>query len=199
MIERFNKEAKEWDKLKRRRLNAQNIANTIKSSIALNNTMSIADFGAGTGLLSQFLEQDVAKITAIDNSKNMLNEFKNKNFRCQIDTLYIDILKENSFNIEFDGIVSSMTMHHIDNIEKLFQKFYSILKQNGFIALADLNKEDGTFHSSNDGVFHFGFDFNKLKDIAIKVGFKNIEIKSCNKIEKPHKDFKVLAIIAYKI
>jgi 2-polyprenyl-3-methyl-5-hydroxy-6-metoxy-1,4-benzoquinol methylase len=199
MIERFNKEAKEWDKLKRRRLNAQNIANTIKSSIALNNTMSIADFGAGTGLLSQFLEQDVAKITAIDNSKNMLNEFKNKNFRCQIDTLYIDILKENSFNIEFNGIVSSMTMHHIDNIEKLFQKFYSILKQNGFIALADLNKEDGTFHSSNDGVFHFGFDFNKLKDIAIKVGFKNIEIKSCNKIEKPHKDFEVLAIIAYKI
>ena len=74
-----------------------------------------------------------------------------------------------------------------------------MLSNGGFIALADLDIEDGTFHSDNEGVFHFGFDRDKLVEIASKVGFKDIEIETANTIKKPHQDFDVFLLCAKKI
>ena len=197
MKNRFNQQAKDWDKLDRRRKNAKNIADVILKNIALDKNMHIMDFGAGTGLLSEYLSSSVAKITAVDNSYGMIDEFLAKEFSCKTDALCVDIFKD-SIDIKFNAIVSSMTIHHIKDIEKLFEKFYSLLEDNGYIAIADLDKEDGSFHSNNDGGFHFGFDFNELVLIAKKVGFKDISIHSCKEIEKPHKKFEVLSIIAKK-
>jgi len=197
MVERFDKQASQWDKLDRRVVNAKNIAEVIKKNVELKKDMHLMDFGAGTGLLSEFLSQKVGKITAVDNSKGMIEEFLKKDFPCEVDAKCIDYAKEDIVQ-KFDGVVSSMTIHHIKDIKSLFKKFYDDLKDGGFIALADLDKEDGSFHSSNEGVFHFGFDFDELKKIAGEVGFEKAEIKSCGFIKKPHKDFEVLILIAHK-
>ena len=197
MVERFNSEAKEWDKLDRRVINAKNIAKVIKENIALKKDKHIMDFGAGTGLLSGFLSDSVGQITAVDNSKGMIEEFLKKDFPCKKDALLLDYTKE-ELSEKFDGIVSSMTIHHIKDIDALFKKFYHDLKRGGFIAIADLSKEDGTFHSSNEGVFHFGFEFESLKNRLKEIGFNSIMIKKCGKIEKPHKDFEVKCLIAKK-
>jgi cyclopropane fatty-acyl-phospholipid synthase-like methyltransferase len=197
MIERFNNEAKEWDKLDRRVINAKNIAKVIKENIVLKKDMHIMDFGAGTGLLSGFLSDSVGWITAVDNSKGMIDEFLKKDFPCKKDVLLIDYTKD-ELNKKFDGIVSSMTIHHIKDIDVLFKKFYYDLKSGGFIAIADLSKEDGTFHSSNEGVFHFGFYFEDLRKKIATLGFKDVRIKSCGYIKKPYKDFEVKCLIAKK-
>ena len=197
MVERFDKQSKEWDKLDRRVINAKNIAEVIKENLDLKKDMHLMDFGAGTGLLSQFLADKVGSITAVDNSKGMIEEFLKKDFSCNTDAKCMDYTKED-VNQKFDGIVSSMTLHHIEDIKALFKKFYDDLKSGGFIALADLDREDGSFHSSNEGVFHFGFDFEELKKIAQEVGFEKVEVKSCGFIKKPHNDFEVLILLAHK-
>ena len=196
----FAHKSKNWDMSSRRVQGAKKIANGIIKNITLNRNMHIMDFGAGTGLLSYFLSNSVGKITAIDISPSMLSVLREKShlFNCKIDILELDLIKDKLPTLLFDGIVSSMTLHHIEDISNLFKKIYNLLQNGGFIAIADLYKENGTFHSDNSGVFHFGFDTKKLEKIAQKIGFKKIRFETVNTISKPNGNFDIFLMIATK-
>ena len=157
------------------------------------------DFGAGTGLLSYFMAPYVEKIVAVDNSPSMLREFENKCdlFSCHTEVIEKD-LSIDTLERKFDGVISSMTIHHLEDIPALFSKFYNMLDEDGFIAIADLDSEDGTFHSDNEGVFHYGFDRQMLAKQAQEAGFKDITFSLANKIAKPHADFTVFLMTATK-
>ena len=195
----FSDKAKDWDSNSKVVNNASSIAKLIKENIKLNDSMTLMDFGAGTGLLSSFISDSVNKIVAVDNSPAMLSKLQSKidNFDCEVEILEKDLSVENIDN-KFDGIISSMTIHHLEDTALLFGKFYDMLDENGFIAIADLDSEDGSFHSDNCGVFHFGFDRDKLREIATKVGFKNIKFQLANKINKPSREFSVFLMTAVK-
>ena len=198
-IDLFEKKSKSWDKKSRRVENAKNIAEFAISKIKLKPTMHLMDLGAGTGLLSFFFAPYVGKITAVDNSASMLEVFQKKTneFECETNSIMIDYTKQD-LDKKFDGIISSMTLHHIKDIKNLFKKLYNSLNNGGFIALADLEKEDGTFHSDNTGVYHFGFDTEEILEVAKEVGFKNISINTASNIKKPHNNFDIFLLIGYK-
>ncbi|MDD3774585.1 MAG: class I SAM-dependent methyltransferase [Sulfurovaceae bacterium] len=195
----FEHKSKNWDMNSIRVRNAKEISDIILNNIDINSSMEIVDFGAGTGLLSYFIAKHVSKIIAIDNSPSMLEEFRAKQseFACETDIIKADIMK-NDLKLSVDGIISSMTMHHIEDIEALFLKLFNMLHKGGFIAIADLDSEDGTFHSDNEGVYHYGFDREMLTNIAKEAGFININFKTANVIEKPHAKFSVFTMTAQK-
>lgn len=199
-VDNFAHKSKSWDMNSKRVKNAKGIADGIISGIELKPTMKIMDFGAGTGLLSYFVAPLVDTIVAVDNSPSMLEKFKEKEseFDCKTKILELD-LSTTTVDERFDGIISSMTIHHLEDIKALFQKFYNMLEEDGFIAIADLDSEDGTFHSDNTGVFHFGFEREALEKIAIEVGFKNIRFELASTINKPHCSFTVFLMLANKI
>ena len=196
----FAHKSKDWDENSKRVKGAKAIAEAIEKNIALNNTMHLMDFGAGTGLLSYCLSDKIAKVTAIDNSSSMLKVFHEKAsaFVCTTEMMKLDLSEEVPEGLLFDGIISSMTIHHLEDIEGILGKMYAMLPNGGFIALADLDKEDGTFHSDNIGVFHFGFDREELVAIAKKVGFKELHIETVNTINKPHRSFPVFLLTGKK-
>ena len=166
-VDNFENKSKSWDMQSKRVMNAKEIAELIVKNISLNDTMEVMDFGAGTGLLGYFISSYVKKIVAVDNSPSMLKEFEKKSasFASQTEIIERDL---SIHNIErtFDGIISSMTIHHFEDLNALFSKFFTMLKNDGFIAIADLDREDGSFHSDTTGVFHYGFDRMILKNIA---------------------------------
>jgi len=196
----FANKSKSWDMNSKRVKNAQAIAEAILKNITLTKDMHIMDFGAGTGLLSYCLSHTVGKVTAIDNSPSMLEVFQKKAslFSCPTDIVELDLTKEFTTPLLYDGIVSSMTIHHIENIADMLTKMYNMLPQGGFIALADLDIEDGSFHSDNIGVFHYGFDRDKLGEIAQRVGFRMIRFETVSIIKKPHRDFSVFLMCGIK-
>lgn len=197
----FAHKSKHWDANSRRVQSAKAIANTILENVSLNKEMHIMDFGAGTGLLSYCLSHIVGKVTAVDNSPSMLEVFKEKSeaFECPTVLLEHDLAHDELIeDTIYNGIVSSMTMHHVENQEDILSKMHALLSEDGFIALADLDSEDGTFHSDNDGVFHFGFNRDVLENIAKKVGFKEIKFYTANTIEKPQSTYTVFLMIAKK-
>ena len=197
----FAHKSKHWDAKSMRVQSAKAIANTILDNVSLDKKMHIMDFGAGTGLLSYCLSHSIGEVTAVDNSPSMLEVFKEKAeaFECPTTVLEYDLTSEIvDEDLSFDGIVSSMTMHHIEDQEDMFSKMYTLLSEDGFIALADLDSEDGTFHSDNEGVFHFGFDRDFLEKIAKKVGFKEIKFYTANSIEKPQSNYTVFLMTAKK-
>ncbi|MDD5406112.1 MAG: class I SAM-dependent methyltransferase [Sulfurovaceae bacterium] len=198
-IDLFAHKSKNWDMSSMRVNNAKEISEIILKNIDINSSMELIDFGAGTGLLTYFIAPYVSKITAIDNSPTMLEEFKAKQseFACKTDIIKTDIMSDD-LKIKADGIISSMTMHHIEDIQSLLNKLYVMLNDNGFIAIADLDSEDGSFHGDNEGVYHFGFDREMLTNVAQKAGFINIKFETANIIEKPQANFTVFVMTAQK-
>ena len=199
-VDHFAHKSKSWDMNSKRVQNAKGIADLIVKNIKLNKSMELMDFGAGTGLLSYFAAPFVKKIVAVDNSPSMLVEFENKcdEFSCETEVIEKDLSSDTTLERAFDGIISSMTIHHLEDTAALFSKLYGMLSVGGFIAIADLDSEDGSFHSDNTGVYHHGFDRLILENIAKEAGFKEIKFDLASTICKPHCDFTVFLMTAVK-
>ena len=198
-VDNFSHKSKTWDMSSKRVNNAQEIAKLIVKNIKLNSSMEIMDLGAGTGLLSYFIAPFVKKIAAVDNSPSMLIEFKKRcgEFACETEIIEKDFNSE-VLERKFDGIISSMTIHHLEDISSLLSRLYKMLNKDGFMAIADLDSEDGSFHSSNRGVFHYGFNRKDLKMLAIEAGFREVRFDLANTINKPNGNFTVFLMTAIK-
>lgn len=198
-IDHFVNKANDYEQDKDRVENVENIANTILREIEFNQAMHIMDFGSGTGLLLERIAPQVRKITAVDISKSMIKQLADKRSRigCEIEILEMD-LEKSKISQKFDGIISSMTMHHIKDLKSMFMKFYSMLEDNGFIAISDLDLEDGSFHTEDTGVFHLGFDRNELAKVAVEVGFRQVNVLSASIVHKPQGDFQCFLLTGYR-
>lgn len=185
MSERFDKAAKEWDKSDLRTQLANNIGSAIVQHVKLTPQMHIMDFGAGTGLLAEHVAPKVARISAVDISQGMLNELVKKSSLEGKVAAYCQNILHEPLEEDFDGIVSAMALHHVEDTEEILKVFYEHLKTGGFVALADLDREDGTFHSAgNEGVFHFGFDRAEFQSKLESAGFMDIKFYTAYTVEK---------------
>lgn len=196
MQDNFKEKSEGWDSGSIRVQGALKIAEAIASEIELCSEMEILDFGVGTGLLGFEIAKSVKKVYGVDTSESMIEKLKEKNTpKLHIETYCQDIIKE-PLDKSFDGIVSSMTLHHIEDLKAFFETIHKNIKEGGFIAIADLETEDGTFHSDNTGVYHFGFDEVDLKEAAKGAGFVNVKFENINTISKPDKDYGIFLLTA---
>ena len=194
-MSRFNETAKNWDAHPRRLLQAEKIFNAIEKKVKLNKTMHVLDIGTGTGLLLMHFITKVKKITGIDNSEGMLQILKEKAEKTHVDNidfLLFDADKDNLSENRYDLAVSSMTFHHIENIENFLKEILKSLKSGGKICIGDLETEDGSFHSNPDeSIKHLGFDKNKFAEKMKKAGFKNISVETVFEVKKPEKKYPI--------
>ena len=116
--DKFAFKASSYDKKVKRTKSSEAIANRIRKNIVIDKNMHLLDFGSGTGLLLEELANEVAKITAVDISPSMTKILREKTIPCKIDIKELDLTKE-TLDVELDGIISSMTMHHIKDIEAM--------------------------------------------------------------------------------
>lgn len=140
------------------------------------------DFGAGTGAVSVPLAKHVEKVTALDTSAAMLAKLIDKNVP-NIIPLERDIFC--GLSETYDGMISSMALHHVADIPQLLSCMQQCLKPNGQLVLVDLLSEDGSFHGDNKakGVVHLGFDPQQLIEEAAKAGFKDLNYREIFNIE----------------
>lgn len=171
------------------------IGHAIKTQVTLQRDMQLLDFGSGTGLLLQQIAPLVAKITGVDVSSSMNAQLRAKasDIGCELEVLEQDLL-QTRLNRQFDGIISSMTLHHIADIPVLLREFQRLLKPGGFIALADLDLEDGSFHTEDTGVFHCGFDRADIAAKAQAAGFTQVQVVDASVVQKPHGQYPVFLL-----
>lgn len=200
MTQKFDKAAQEWDSGDVRQNIASAVFKTLTSRIALLKTMNILDFGAGTGLLSFKIAPLVRSVTGVDLSGGMLEQLEAKNTSSLHVTPLLQDIMEKPLDQKFNGIVSSMAMHHVENSACLFETFYAHLKRDGFIAIADLEEEDGTFHAQhgNDGVHHFGFNRDVLRNTIEKAGFKNVRFHDAYSVNREDGSYPIFLVTAMK-
>lgn len=177
----FNSEAMTWDKEPGRVKLANDVAQAIYEMISLRPDLDVMDFGCGTGLLTLQIQPLVRSITGIDSSQRMLDVL-NMKIRKQsitnVRTHLVDITREELPFGEYDLVVSSMTLHHIKDIPSLLSAMAGVTRSSGQIAIIDLDSDDGKFHDSNEGVFHFGFDRSFMKKLLKEAGYATIQEKT---------------------
>ncbi len=198
MADHFANKAENWDKGSIQKSTPFAIAEAIKKRFTLTKEMQVMDFGVGTGLLGFEIAKNVKKVYGVDMSASMLKKLREKNTpELSIEAIEQDIVKK-PLTLVFDAIVSSMTLHHVEDLEAFFTSIYKNLHEGAFIAIADLEKEDGSFHSDNTGVYHFGFKEEELCKIVQSCGFKNVVFENITTIEKPKKEFGIFLLSATK-
>ena len=193
----FRHKAGDYDQSECRVDNVGRIADAIQSRVRFRPGMHILDFGSGTGLLLQRVAPLVERITAVDISPSMNAQLESKRAQlpCELDIREMDLTRE-TLDQQFDGIISSMTLHHLEDIPGLFARFHGLLNPGGFIALADLDREDGSFHEEDTGVFHFGFDRGWMEDTARQAGFEGVGMITASAISKPDREYPVFLLTA---
>ena len=199
----FDIKAANWDENKMHWDRSEAIANEIKKIIPLNKKMTALEYGAGTGITSFLLIDYVKEIILMDNSSEMvkvmvekIKKSKTKNLK----VLNFDIEHADYKEKKFDLIFTQMVLHHVTDIDNIVGKFYDLLNPGGFLAVADLYSEDGSFHGEGF-TGHKGFDTCKLTSLLRKKGFENIKTMKCFVINKrisenKTRDFDVFLLIA---
>lgn len=201
----FDSRAKTWDDDPMKAARAEAVAREIRAQVALEPQMSALEYGCGTGLLSFALREQFKHLTLADSSSGMLAVLEEKIKAGAIDhmtALKLDLASDPLPRERFDLIHSLMTLHHIDDTDALLRALYALLKSPGYLCLADLDREDGSFHGAGFAG-HRGFDRETLQRQASDAGFRNIRFTTVFTIRKAvasggEKDFPVFLLVAEK-
>ena len=185
---RFDKEAAQWDASPLRRDLARAVGVAIRQATHIAPGWRILDYGAGTGLVTLQLQPEAASVIAVDQSSGMLKKLGEKLAAAgiqNVQTRQWDLEKQPFPESGLDLVASSMTLHHLRDVPTVFHRFAQLLKPGGWIAMADLDVEDGSFHGPNPDVFHLGFDRAVIREWLADAGFKDIAITEAHQIQKP--------------
>ena len=168
----FDNVARTWDENPVHLERSKAIALKMEETLPLKRDMRALEYGAGTGILSFILGEKLGHITMMDSSAEMVKVMEekvlNRNATNLLPVIY-NLENEMSPNL-YDLIFNQMVLHHITDVGSIFDKFYQMLLAGGFLAIADLYPEDGSFHGEGfDG--HLGFDPGELKVLASKGWF----------------------------
>lgn len=182
----FDLKAAGWDANPMHRQRAEAVAEAIMKTIAPDKTMTALEFGAGTGLTSFILKDHLRKIIMIDNSTEMIRLATEKIIASgaqNMKAILFDLENKNWNGPDFDLIISQMVLHHVADTQNILRKFHDLLKPGGFIAIADLYPEDGSFHGEGFNG-HKGFDPEALASLLDDSGFTRSGIEKCFTINK---------------
>jgi ubiquinone/menaquinone biosynthesis C-methylase UbiE/DNA-binding transcriptional ArsR family regulator len=150
--------------------------------------LTVADLGAGEGLLSQLLARRAKRVIAVDNSEKIVafgaakaKKMGLKNLEFRLGDLQAPPIDPESVDL----VVLSQALHHAQDPSKTVEAAYRILRPGGHIMILDLLKH--TFEQARElyGDHWLGFPESDLQRWLEGAGFKKIEVAIVASEEQP--------------
>lgn len=196
---RFDLKAATWDDNPGRQALNQAVADAILETLAVLPRWRILDYGCGTASLSVMLEAHVAKVVAVDSSAEMAKCAKEKVQKAGIDKVEI---RQADFCADdlpdwppFDLIVSSMCLHHVKDLVPLGKAFSRLLAPGGWVVIADLHAEDGSFHKDPEAIPHPGFVPHVLAQELKEAGLAAVGWKTIYQIPRNNREYPIFLMV----
>jgi len=148
---------------------AAELAACIAAEVRLGPDMDVLDYGCVTDLVTLRLQPFVRSMTGADTSGGMLEVLREKCRKQELSNVQTALLQPSSgepVQRPFHLVVSCMTPHHVDDLESLLRDFRTVLLPGGIVAIADLDKEDGTFHGDAIPAAHAGFGREEMEKVS---------------------------------
>ena len=201
----FDERAKDWDSDPDKVARARAVADEIRKAVPLSKEMKAFEYGCGTGLVSFSLQSDLGQITLADTSTGMLDVLKEKIANANVTNMHpirLDLASDPLPDERYDLTYSLLTMHHIHDVQTILIKFRDLLAPHGYLLVADLDKEDGSFHTDGTTDVHLGFDRAELQNMVEDIGFRDVTFSTAYEIKKQignkEKTFPVFLMTAQK-
>jgi len=201
----FDERAKDWDSDPMKVERARVVADAIRAALPLSTDMTALEYGCGTGLLSFALQSDLGHITLADESQGMLDVLGEKIAAAGVTNMHpvrLDLASGTLPAQRFDITYSLLVLHHVQDVRDMLTKFHAVLKANGILVIADLDKEDGTFHSTGISYFHDGFARGELQQLVEAAGFRDVKFSTGyvirKKVGEGEREYPVFLMVAQK-
>lgn len=182
----FDARSRQWDENPVFQERGRKIAEAVRKAVPLHREMNALDYGCGTGLLSFPLKDELGTILLADSSSGMLEVVAEKIAAqgvTNMTPMKLDLLSDAPPPQQFDLIVTAMTLHHVPDTDHILRVFHDLLSPGGYLCIADLDQEDGSFHGPEVDVHH-GFDQADLGRCAVQAGFADVEFQTAFSITK---------------
>lgn len=195
----FDERARDWD-TPERQARAEMVAAAISDAVPLATDTRAIDIGSGTGLLGIALAPLVGEVVLADPSAGMIevaNEKLNADGPANVRAIRFDLVADPPPGDPFDLVVSLLVLHHLADTAAAMTAIARLLRPGGHLALADLDTEDGTFHSADaEGIHHLGFDRRHLGDLARAAGFTDVAFRTATTIEDEGRRYPLFLLVA---
>jgi ubiquinone/menaquinone biosynthesis C-methylase UbiE len=182
----FDGRASTWDEDASKADRARRVAAAIASRVSSMSSRTVLEYGAGTGLLGLALQPRVRAVTLTDSSRAMLEVAGEKIARggiTNVQTLQLDLAISPPPGLRFDLVCTLMTLHHIPETRRILRAFRALLDEGGVVCIADLDREDGSFHGAGF-TGHNGFDRAELRSDLERSGFRDVQFETVHEVEK---------------
>lgn len=182
----FDVKAVIWDQDPKKVERAITVGRAIAAAVPLEGR-AILEYGCGTGLLGFALQPAAGQVTLADTSEGMLEVLRGKvaaTGAVNMVPLRLDLLADPLPTARFDLVCSLMTLHHIPDTPCILRKFHEVLRPGGWVALSDLDAEDGSFHGQDVTDVHFGFDRGILGSQLEAAGFRDVHFSTVIEIAR---------------
>ncbi|MCB9745792.1 MAG: methyltransferase domain-containing protein [Alphaproteobacteria bacterium] len=195
----FADKAQEWDSRPVPAQISQGVTAALFEHVPLDASLTVMDFGAGTGLICTQLAPRVGKVLAVDISEAMLEQLARKEALAGRAEIFCQDILSEPLGRTVDLVVSAMAMHHVQDTRALLAALFAHLEPGGRVALADLDKEDGDFHPPGiEGVFHAGFEREALAALLEDAGFEAARFVTACEVDKEGKRYPIFLAMASK-
>ncbi len=186
----FDEKAESWDDSPERIQRAEDIARHVREQVALHPDTRVLDFGSGTGLLGFHFIADVASVTFADPSEGMLQQVERKLRAGGHTNGRVVRFDPDAPELpgRYDVIVSAMTLHHVEEPGATLRFLADHLEPGGWLAIADLDTEDGTFHDPPRSDVHTGFDRAMLVAELRELGLDHAQAVTAHVARKEQAD-----------
>lgn len=146
--------------------------------------ITIADLGAGEGLISQLLARRAARVWCIDNSPRMVEVGTELAARNGLDNLTYklgDIEKVPLADRSVDLAILSQALHHAHRPQVAVTEAFRILRPGGQLLILDLKEH--TFERARElyADVWLGFKENALHGFLRKAGFDQVEVTTVSR------------------
>ncbi len=113
----------------------------IKTNNNFLKNLNILDIGCGGGLISEPMARMGATVTGIDASEKNIKIAQLHAKKNNLDILYLNKAPEQMREVEkFDIILNLEIVEHVDNVDLYIDSCYQLLKKNGLMFTATLNR-----------------------------------------------------------
>lgn len=199
--EHFDSKAATWDTDPDKVRQAQDVAQAVGAAVPTGAETRFLEYGAGTGLVTQALLDRVGPVVLADSSAGMRVVVQDKVASGALPegtrVWDLDLEHQAPLPDRFDLIVSSMVLHHVRRLPVVLDSLVEMLAPGGHLCIADLDREDGSFHTHDfDG--HHGFDRAALAESLEAVGLVHVSTAECTRIERQGTTYPVFLIAARK-
>lgn len=142
----------------------------------------LLEIGCGSGRDASFMTKNNFDVTAIDGSKNMIEEATKIHPELSSKLFHKTLPNDLEFDKKFDGIYSVATLMHLseNDLKNTFLKIYNLLNQNGkFLMSVSLFRDDIDKNGFDDkGRFFLVLSFDEWINLLENIGFKILDTKT---------------------